>query len=130
MNQQERDKITFNQLEQFEKAASDLLEDGNDTENVIESYGDDSLIIDFQNNVKMCTVSLCRKKWINYLEECAKKYPEEVQIRYRNTNGSIVAYMPISYLRIRRPREITEEQREIMRQRAYNFLNTDSSRQE
>lgn len=100
----------------FEKAVSDILIPGNDTENVIESQFDDSMIIDFQNGAKLCTVSLKRKKWINYLEECAKKYPDEVQIQYRNKDGSIVAYMPVSYLHIHRPtpREYSDEQRQAM----------------
>lgn len=100
----------------FEKAVSNILIPGNDTENSIESQFDDSMIIDFQNGAKLCTVSMKRKKWVNYLEECAKKYPNEVQIQYRNKDGSIVAYMPVSYLHIYRPQEISEERRQQLRE--------------
>lgn len=108
-------------MTQFEKAASDILIPNNDTENVIESQEGDSVIFDFQNGAKFCTVSLSRKKWVNYLEECEEKYPDEVKIKYRNTNGSIVAYMPISYLHVYRPREMSEEQKEQLRERARNI---------
>ena len=100
----------------FEKAVSDILIPGNDTENVIESRFDDSMIIDFQNGAKLCTVSLSSRKWINLLEKCAKQFPEEVTIQHRNKNGSIVAYMPVSYLHIYRPQEISEERRQQLRE--------------
>ena len=112
----------------FEKAVNNILIPGNDTENSIESQFDDSLIIDFQNGSKLCTVSMKRKKWVNYLEECAKKYPNEVQIQYRNKDGSIVAYMPLSYLRIKRPFEYSEEQKKAFAERAaQNFKHNESA---
>ena len=99
----------------FEQACSDIAAPDNESENVIESFGSDDLVIDFQNGAKLCTVSVSRKKWINYLENCAELYPDEVRILHRNTNGSIVAYIPVSYVKLRRPREVGEEQRERMR---------------
>ena len=113
----------------FEQAVSDILIPGNDTKNVIESQGDDSMIVDFQNGAKLCTVSLSRKKWINLIEEYAEKYPNEVTIKYRNKDGSIVAHMPVTYLRIRRPTqlELSEEDREELRQRAYRNLHDKES---
>ena len=102
-------------MTEFEKAVSDSLSKESDEggENAIESFGDDSLAVDWRSGAKMCTVSISRKKWINYLENCAAIYPDEVQIRYRNKDGSIVAHMPMSYLVLRRPREVTEEQKQI-----------------
>lgn len=111
----------------FEQAVSDILIPGNDTENVIESQGDDSMIVDFQNGAKLCTVSLSRKKWINLIEEYAEKYPNEVTIKYRNKDGSIVAHMPVTYLHIYRPRELSEEQIETMRASARKNLHGDST---
>ena len=111
----------------FEQACSDIAAPDNNSENVIESTGCDDLAVDFQNGAKLCTVSVSRKKIISYLEKCAEQYPDEVQIIYRNANGSIVAYMPLSYLKIRRPtsRSLSAEQKETLRQRAYNNFNTD-----
>ena len=114
----------------FEQAASDILIPDNDTENVIESQGSDDMIIDFQNGAKLCTASLNRKKWINLLEEYAKSYPDEVQIKHRNKDGSIVAYFPVSYLRIKRPFEYSEEQRKAFAERAaQNFKHNEPTRE-
>lgn len=49
----------------------------------------------------------------------AEKYPEEVEIRVRNKDGSIFAHVPVSYVSIRKPRQVdyTEEQREQIAER-------------
>ena len=116
----------FDQYNAYEKAVNEIMLPDDDSENVFETE-DDSLMIDHQNSAKLCTVSASRKKWINLLEQYAKEYPEEVTIRYRNTNGSILAYMPVTYLHIYRPREYSEEQKKAMRERAEKYFNIGST---
>ena len=43
--------------------------------------------------------------------ELAKKYPDEVQIVHTNKDKSIVCHFPADYLRINRPRELSEEEK-------------------
>ena len=98
----------------YEKAVSEI-----DTrtymfndENVIESQGKDSFMIDYQRGAELCTVFFTRKKWVNYLLKMAEEHPEEVTIKHKNKDGSIVAHMPISYLHIYRNKELTQEEKE------------------
>lgn len=105
-------------MNEFEKAVSAIDERtgwAND-ENVFESP-DDKDIIDYSpNSRKLITATLTRKKWVNKVLEYAEKYPEEVQITHKNRDGSIVAHIPVSYLKITRPREMSEDQKNKARE--------------
>ena len=59
---------------------------------------------------KVC-FSFSQQRFINKVMELAKKYPDEVDIVAVNKDGSVTGHLPLSYLRISRPREMTEEQR-------------------
>lgn len=48
-------------------------------------------------------------KWINKIERLAKERPEEVQITYRNEDGSIVAIAPSKYFKFSPPKFVSEE---------------------
>lgn len=77
-------------------------------------------VIEWLNGNDTATVQLAgHRKLNNKVHEWAKEYPEEVQIVGENTNGSIVAYIPASYITLRRPvhRELSDEQREELRER-------------
>jgi predicted N-acetyltransferase YhbS len=59
------------------------------------------------------------------VRKLAEKYPDEVQIVAENEDGSIVAHIPVSYLKISRGKQdLTEEQREDKRNRAYAIFKT------
>lgn len=47
----------------------------------------------------------------------AEKKPDEVKIIAENTDGSIFAHVPVKYIKINPSRQISEEQKEILRQR-------------
>lgn len=51
-------------------------------------------------------------RFINKVKELAQKYPDEVDIVAENLDGSVTGHMPLSYFKISRPRELTEEQRQ------------------
>ncbi len=57
------------------------------------------------------TVSLSQERLKNYLKQCASDHPEEVEIVKENDNGVLYAHIPLNYVRLKRPRELTEEQR-------------------
>lgn len=107
----------------FEKAVSEIdsrTYDYND-ENAIESTSDDGIMIDYQSGAKMLTCSFSRKKWVNLIMKYAEEYPNEVQICYKNKDGSIVAHIPITYLHIYRPKELSEKQREKLSKRMKEY---------
>ena len=78
-------------------------------------------VSDFQENViqwytgyKTATSSFTQKKYINRVRKLAEEYPKEVRIVAENSDGSICARFPLSWVKIsppRKPREMTEEQR-------------------
>lgn len=73
-------------------------------------------------NSKIATVTFPgRNKFTTKIKKLAKEYPDEVAIVYTNTDGSIVARIPVKYIKISHPRsvsrEYTEEQKEELRQR-------------
>ena len=69
--------------------------------------------IEFLTNQKVMCVSFSQKKWVNRINKLAKDHPE-VEIVAENTDGSVTAHVPISWLKIspKRPgREFTEEEK-------------------
>ena len=59
-------------------------------ENVIEFFtGDKSVLCTFTS-----------RKFIRRCKELAEKYPEEVEIRSENADGSIVCKLPLKYIHI------------------------------
>ena len=54
----------------------------------------------------------------NKVQKLAKQYPKEVVIDKINKDGSMLAHIPLSYINIRRPTEISEERREQLREMA------------
>ncbi|WP_026661675.1 hypothetical protein [Butyrivibrio proteoclasticus] len=97
----------------FQKAITEIDERtglSND-ENVIESP-DDKDIIDYSpNGKKLMTVTLSRKKWVNKVLKYAEQYPNEVTIKHINMDGSIVAFVPVDYLKISRPPKLSDEEK-------------------
>lgn len=63
------------------------------------------------------SVTLSQKKYISKIEKLAQKYPEDVKIVARNEDGTIFAHLPLSYLKISRPKQMSDEQREAARER-------------
>ena len=50
-------------------------------------------------------------KWIRKIERLAKERPDDVQITYRNIDGSIVASVPVKYFKLSPPKFVSEENR-------------------
>lgn len=47
----------------------------------------------------------------NRINEYAQKYPDDVKISHLNADGSIVARVSKKYIRISRPKALSEEQK-------------------
>ena len=57
------------------------------------------------------------------IRKLAEEHPEDVQIRYDNQDGSLVATLPVKYIKISRPvaREMSEEQKRAVAERLKGF---------
>lgn len=64
------------------------------------------------------TISITQRKMINYILKLAPKYPDEIKIicHPEDNFGTLLARLPLRYLKFRRPREVSEEQRERMKE--------------
>lgn len=88
-------------MNEFEKACNTENYTGETTqENVIEWIRNDKTVtVTFANNTRFNTK----------VKKLADKYPEEVEIVKENSDGSIVAHLPLSYIKISHPKIMSEE---------------------
>ena len=69
-------------------------------------------VIDWLTGDDKVTLSLTQEKYRNRVKKLAEQYPDEVDY-FANTDGSVFAHVPVSWLKISPPRkvELTEEQK-------------------
>ena len=72
--------------------------------------------IEWLNGQQTVTVTLSQAKFINKVKRLAEQH-EGVRIVAENSDGSICAHLPLSFIKISAPRQLTEEQREQARER-------------
>lgn len=80
-------------------------------------------VIEWINGQDRVTVTLSQGKYINKVKTLAAK-TDEVQILAENDDGSIYAHLPLKYIKISPPRQMTDEQKEKARERLKNFHKT------
>ena len=68
-------------------------------------------VIEFLKNQQTATVCFSQQRFVNRITELAKNYPQVCVIKDINNDGSIVAHIPVEWVKIRPPRQMTEEQR-------------------
>lgn len=51
------------------------------------------------------------------IEKLAAEYPENVIIKHENKDGSIVATLPVKFIKIGAPRKVSDEQKEAAAER-------------
>lgn len=68
-------------------------------------------VIEFLKNQQTATVCFSQQRFVNRIIELAKNYPQVCVIKDINNDGSIVAHIPVEWVKIRSPRQMTEEQR-------------------
>lgn len=88
-------------MNEFEKACNTKNYTGETTqENVIEWIRNDKTVtVTFANNTRFNTK----------VKKLADKYPDEVEIVKENHDGSIVAHLPLSYIKVSHPKIMSEE---------------------
>lgn len=63
------------------------------------------------------TVTFSQRKYISLIKKFAEERPDEVIIVHENKDGSIVAHLPLSYIKISKKREVSEERKEAASER-------------
>jgi hypothetical protein len=82
--------------------------------------------IEWINGQNRVTVTLSQGRYISKVKRLAIKFPNEVQIVAENTDGTILAHIPLNYIKINRAsRDLTEEEREELAERARNNFHDD-----
>lgn len=93
-----------------------LPKDEKYTENVIEWVKDE----------ERATLTLSQRRTITRIKELAESYPKECQVLAENKDGSVYAHIPVKWIRINPPMNLSEEQREKMAERMRrNCLNVE-----
>ena len=87
------------------------LPDINNSENCIE----------FLRDAKRATVTLTQGRYITKVKKLAEKHPDKCQIVAQNKDGSILAHIPVSWVKISPPQEMSEERKEEARQRMKDY---------
>lgn len=77
-------------------------------------------VIEFLWNAKTATVTFTQGRYITRIRELAERKPEDCKIVHENADGSIVAHIPTSWVRINPDRELTDEQRDRLRDHIAN----------
>lgn len=78
-------------------------------------------VLEWLNGQDIITVTLAQRRLINKVTILAKKYPDEVRIDRVNDDGTILAHIPLSYLKLQRPREMSEEDKEKAKERLKQY---------
>lgn len=77
--------------------------------------------IEWYNGRDIITVTLSQRKYINKIMKYAEKYPEDVKIEKINEDGTILAHIPLSYLKIQKPRTMSEEDKKKAKERLLKY---------
>jgi len=88
-------------MNEFEKACN--------TENYTGETSQEN-VIEWIRNDKEVTVTLCgNSRYATKVRKLAEQYPDEVKIMHVNHDNSIVAHLPLSYIKISHPKIMSEE---------------------
>lgn len=74
-------------------------------------------VIEWIKDEKWATLTLSQRRTISRVKKLAAQYPEQCQVVAENKDGSICAHIPVSWVKISPPRELSEEQRQQIAER-------------
>lgn len=84
--------------------------------------------IEFIKDAKIATVQFCQGRFKTRIKKLAEKYPE-CEILAENPDGTLLAHIPVEWIRINPGVELTEEQKQKRAEAARrNFSQTNNSR--
>lgn len=68
-------------------------------------------VLEWLKDADQATLTLSQHRTITRVRQLAAKYPEECEIVAENKDGSICAHVPVNWVKIGPPRNISDEQR-------------------
>lgn len=69
-------------------------------------------IIEFLRNQETATVTFCQGRFVTKIKKMAKQYPDECEIVAENKDGSILAHIPVKWIKISKNKtNMSDEQR-------------------
>lgn len=89
-----------------------------------EQLGFNENTIEFEKDGKTATLSLSQGRYKSRIRELAKSHPEECEIVVDNKDGSMCAHVPVAWVKITPPRNISEEHRKLLSENARNIFRT------
>lgn len=98
----------FIEVETLERIADAI---GSSVQKIVKEdpYGCEENTIEFTRDSKTATVTFSQGRYISKIKKLAERHPESCRILIENKDGSILARVPVSWVKISRPKEITEE---------------------
>ena len=79
-------------------------------------------VIEWIRGQETATLTLTRGTLATRVKKLAIERPEERQIIAENKDGSILAHVPVKWVKINPPRELSEETLQEMRERGKNNI--------
>lgn len=78
-------------------------------------------VLEWYKNEPTATVTFSQGKYITKIRKLAEKFPEECQITHENHDGSIVAHIPVKWIKVNNPQRVmTEEEKRLAAERIRN----------
>ena len=74
-------------------------------------------VIEWLRDQEQATLTLTQPRTITSVKKLADKHPEECRIVSENKDGSICAHVPVRWITVRPPRQLSEETKRIMTER-------------
>lgn len=74
-------------------------------------------VIEFIENEKRATVTFSQGRFKSRIRKLAAEHPEECQIMKENKDGSLLAHIPVSWIKINPTRQLSDEQRKELAER-------------
>ncbi|MCD8325903.1 MAG: helix-turn-helix transcriptional regulator [Lachnospiraceae bacterium] len=116
----ENGEISADALERI----ADVLETGSNEIAASDPTMEGENVIEFMKDGSRATVTFCQGRYISKIRKLAARCPDDCQIIAENDNRSIVASIPVRWIRINATREISEKQiANIARMNALNAEN-------
>ena len=93
-------------------------------ENIAHDYRENG--VEWLNGQDTVTFSFSQKKFINKVRALAEKYPDEVKIYAENNDGSITGNLPLKFVKISAPRQVSmdDEKKAILVERLQHSRQT------
>lgn len=79
--------------------------------------------IEFLKDSKTATVQFCQGRYKSRIRKLVEKYPDECGILAENPDGTLLAHIPVEWVKIIPPRQLSEEEKqkraELMRRNIF-----------